>query len=109
LNNKLKDKKKVAMNGILAQLGNIGNKFDYKGGHEESNKFESIISCCFVYNFVEHNIYDCPHKDTTQAMFRGNVATIAPKKDNVVVNMVSIVTTYSQILKNVFKNKSLVD
>ncbi len=63
---------------------------------------------------LEHNIYDCLCKDTTQVMFRENAKAIAPKKDNVVVNMVLTVTTCDQITKNVvfkekepFKNKSL--
>jgi hypothetical protein len=43
-------------------------------------------------------------------MFKEKVATIAPKKEYVVVNMVLVITTYNQILENViFKDKSLAD
>ncbi len=43
MNNKLNNKKKVVMNGVSAQPGNIGNKSSIKGGHGEANKFGSII------------------------------------------------------------------
>jgi len=49
-------------------------------------------------------------------MFKEKEKTTAPKKDDVVVNMVLAVTTRSQLPKNVvfkekksFKNKSLID
>ncbi len=61
--NKLKDKKEVAMNGVLAQIsGGTRNKFDNKGHHGDVKKFDSIIYYCFIYNYVEHKIYDYPHK-----------------------------------------------
>jgi hypothetical protein len=47
-------------------------------------------------------------------MFNEKVTTVTPKKDNVVVNMVLVITTHSRIPENVvfkekepFKNKSL--
>jgi hypothetical protein len=49
-------------------------------------------------------------------MFKEKVAATTPKKDNVVVNMVLVIITHSQIFENVelkekepLKNKSLVD
>ncbi len=54
-NNKLKDKKEVAMNGILTQTrGSIGNKFDKKRGCGKANKSSSIIYCCFICKSIEH-------------------------------------------------------
>jgi hypothetical protein len=47
-----------------------------------------------IYNFVETKIYDCPHKDATKAMFREKVVVVAPKKDDVVVNVISVVTIH---------------
>jgi hypothetical protein len=57
------------------------------------NKFDSIIYFCFISNFIEHKIYDCPYKDTTQAMFREKAMAVTPKKGDVVVNMVWAITT----------------
>jgi hypothetical protein len=55
-------------------------------------------------------------KDTTYAMFREKAVAITPKKEDIIVNMVLVVTTYIQIPKNVVfkdnephKNKSLVN
>jgi hypothetical protein len=56
-NNKLKDKNEVVVNGVLAQPGDIGNKYGNKGDHKEVNKFGSIIYHYFIYNFVIHNTY----------------------------------------------------
>ncbi len=54
------------MNGVLTQTnGGIGNKFGNKRGCGEANKFDSIIYPCLIYNYVEHKIYNCPHKDAT--------------------------------------------
>jgi hypothetical protein len=65
-NNKLKDKKEVVVNGILTQIGGgTRNKSSNKRCREEVNKFGSIIYHCFIYNFIEHKIYDCPHKDNS--------------------------------------------
>jgi hypothetical protein len=106
-NNKLKDKKEVAMNGILAQTnGGIKNKSSNKGGHEKANKSNSIIYCCFISNFVEHKIYNCLHKDVAQVMFKKKVVAAIPKKENVAINMVLVVITCNHVLKNVvFKEK----
>jgi hypothetical protein len=52
-NNKLKDKKEVVVNGVLAQFGGIGTKFCNKGGRKEANKFGSIIYCYFICNSIE--------------------------------------------------------
>jgi hypothetical protein len=80
------------------------------------NKSGSIIYHYFIYNSIEHKIYDYPYKDASQAMIKEKVTAATPKKDNVVVNMVSTITTCSQIPKSVvfkekkpFKNKSLTD
>ncbi len=59
-----------------------------------------------IYNFIEIRIYDCPHKDATKAMFRKKVVVIAPKKDDVVVNMILAVATQVQPSK-VYLNSSL--
>jgi len=104
------------MNGVLAQIGGgTRNKFDNKGHHGNVNKFDSIMYCYFIYNYVEHKIYDYPHKYATRLMFKEKVMAATPRKENIVVNMVLQVTISSQILENVIfkdkplKNKSLVD
>ncbi len=54
------------MYGILAQIrGGMGNQSNNKGGCKETNKSSSILYHCFICNFVEHKIYDYPHKDVT--------------------------------------------
>ncbi len=69
------------------------------------NKSNLIICHCFIYNFVERKIYDYLHEDATQAMFKEKVAATTPK-DNVVINMVLVITIHNQIPKNVvFKEK----
>ncbi len=90
--------------------------FGNKRGRGEANKFSSIIYHCFICNSIKHKIYDYPCKDAAQAMFREKVVTTTSKKDDVAINMVSIVTTCSQIPKTVvfkekepFENKSLAD
>ncbi len=105
------------MDGVLAQTnGGTRNKSDNKGGCREANKYGSIIYHYFICNFIEHKIYDYPRRDVIQAMFKEKAMVTTPKKDNVVVNMVFVVTTHNQIPKNVvlkekepFKNKSLID
>jgi hypothetical protein len=42
-------------------------------------------------------------------MFKEKVVIVAPKKGDVVINMVLVGTTQSQTFENVLKNKSLVD
>jgi hypothetical protein len=84
----VKKKKEVTMNGILAQPSGTWNKFDNKGGHRKANKSSSIIYYCFICNFIEHKIYDYLHKDITQVMFKEKGVVVAPKKDNVAINMV---------------------
>lgn len=103
------------MNGVSAQIGGSSrNKFGNKRGCGKINKYGSIIYCCFICNCVEHKIYDYPHKDVIQAMFREKALVVTFEEDNVVINMVLAITTYDQILENVvfkekkpFKNKSL--
>ncbi len=43
LNNKLKDKNEVVVNGVSTQLGGIRNKPGDKGGHGKMNKSNSVI------------------------------------------------------------------
>ncbi len=93
----MKDKKEVPMNRVLTQLGGTWTKFGNNGGHGEVNKSDSIIYHYFIYNSIEHKIYDYPYKDASQAMFKEIATTITPKKDNVVVNMVLTIITCSQI------------
>lgn len=81
------------MNGISTQPGGIGNKSNNKGGCKKTNKFGSIIYRCFICNFVEHKIYDFLHKYTAQAMFKEKEMVVTPKKDDVVMNMVLVITT----------------
>jgi hypothetical protein len=105
------------MNGVLAQTnGGTRNRSNNKGGHEKANKFGSIIYCCFICNSIKHKIYNYPHKDIAQAMSMKKVVVTTTKKGNVIVNMVLVVITFSQILENVvfkekipFKNKILAD
>ncbi len=81
LNNKLKDKNEVTTNGILAQTnGGIENKSDNKKGWGKKNKFGSIIYQCFIYNSIEHKIYNCFHKDGAQTMFAKKVVAYLRNK-----------------------------
>jgi hypothetical protein len=90
----------------LAQIsGSTRNKSSNKGSWGEVNKSGSIIYRCFVYDFVEHKIYNYPFKDVTQEMFKEKVMIVKTKED-VIVNMVMAIITHSQLLKNVvFKEK----
>jgi hypothetical protein len=107
-NNKLKDKKEVVVNGVLAQPGDIGNKYNNKGNHGEVNKYGSIICHYFIYNFVKQKSYDYLYKDVVQVIFKEKAMVTTPKKDDVAINMVLAVTTHSHILENVvFKGKNL--
>jgi len=84
-NNKLKNKKEVAVNGISTQTnGGTRNKFGNKGGCGEVKKSSSIIYYYFTYNFVEHKICDCLYKYVVQAIFKEKAMAATPKKDNVV-------------------------
>jgi len=83
------------VNGVTAQIGRgASNKFGNKRGHKKTNKSSSIIYYCFIYNYVEHKIYNYPHKDVAHIMFKEKATTIAPKKE-VIFNMVLVVTTHS--------------
>ncbi len=105
------------MDGILTQTnGGARKKSNNKRGHEEVNKSSSIIYHCFIYNSIEHKIYNYPNKDAIQMMFREKAIMVAPKKEDVAINTILVVSTHSQIPKNVvfkekepFKNKSLAD
>jgi hypothetical protein len=105
------------VNGILTQTsGGVRKKSDNKRGLREVNKFNSIIYHCFVYNSIEHKIYNYHNKDAIQVMFREKATLVTPKKEDVAINMILAITTHSQIPKNVvfkekkpLKNKSLVD
>jgi len=88
------------MNGVSAQInGGTRNKSSNKGSWGEINKSGSIIFQCFVYNFIEHKIYNYPFKGVTQEMFKEKVTMVEAKKD--VVNMVMAITTCRQLLTNV--------
>jgi hypothetical protein len=92
-NNKFEDKKEVVMNGISTQIGGgTRNKSCSKGGHKEVNKFGFIIYHCFIFNFIEHKIYNYLHKDTIHIMDREKAVVPTPKKGDIVVNMVLVVT-----------------
>lgn len=94
------------MNKVSTQLGSIGNKIANKRGCGEANKFDSIIYHCFIYGLVEHKTYDYLHKDAAQAMFREKTMAVAPKEDDVAINMVLAITTHNEIPENVvFKQK----
>jgi hypothetical protein len=84
------------VNGVLAQTsGGTKNKSNNKRGRREANKYGSIIYHYFICNFIEQNFYEYPHKDVAQVMFKEKATTIKPKKDNVAINMVFVVTTHS--------------
>jgi hypothetical protein len=83
---------------------------------EVVEKQTNMVHHYFIYNFIEHKFYDYPRRDVVQAMFKEKAMVITPKKDNVVVKMVFVVTTHNEIPKNVvlkekepLKNKSLID
>ncbi len=97
------------MNGISTQTnGGAGNDFSNKRGRKKTNKFDSIIYHCFICNSIKHQIYEYPHKDIAQTKFKEKATTTAPKKENIVINMVLGIITYIQILENVvFKDKNL--
>ncbi len=94
------------MNGILVHItGGTRNKYGNKGSWGKVNKSGSTIYQCFVYNLVEHKIYNYPLKDVIQEMFKEKVMIVKVKED-VIVNMVMAIITRSQLLKNVvFKEK----
>jgi hypothetical protein len=84
------------MNGVSAQTGGgIGNKSINKRGRGEAKNSSSIIYYYVIHNYIEHKIYDCPYKDAVRAMFKEKAMVATPKKDNVVINMVLIVTIHS--------------
>jgi hypothetical protein len=90
------------VNGVSAQIGRgTSNKSGNKRGRKKTNKSSSIIYYCFICNSVKHKIYNYPHKDMAHAMFKEKAVVIAPKKEDVVLNMVLVVTTHSEIPKNV--------
>ncbi len=94
------------MNGVPTQLGGTWNKSNNKRGHKEANKSSSIIYHYFICNVVETKTYDCLHKDAIHALFKKKGVLVAPKKDDVVVNMILVVTIHNQIPKKmVFKEK----
>ncbi len=47
-----------------------------------------VSSFTIASSIIEHKIYDYLHKDTSQAMFKEKTMAIAPKKDDVAINMV---------------------
>jgi hypothetical protein len=51
------------MNGISTQIsGGARKKSNNKRGHGEVNKSSSINYHCFIYNSIEHKIYDYPNR-----------------------------------------------
>ncbi len=90
----LRNKKELVMNGISTQLGGTWIKSNNKRSHIEANKFGSIICYCFIYNSIKHKIYDFPHKDAVQTMFKEKAMITTAKKDSVAINMVLVVTTH---------------
>jgi hypothetical protein len=63
MNNKFKDKKEVAVNGVLVQPADRGIKSNNKRGDKKTNKSSSFIYRCFICNSIEHKIYDYTYKD----------------------------------------------
>jgi hypothetical protein len=49
----------------------------------------------FICNSIEQKIYDYLYKDAAQAMFKKKATMATPKKDDVVVNMVLAVNTFT--------------
>jgi len=65
------------MNGVSAESNIIfGNNSGNKGNQGNGNKSNSIIHWCFIYNSMDHKIYDYPHKETTHVMFRGKTSYV---------------------------------
>jgi hypothetical protein len=96
LNNKLKDKKEITMNGVLAQTSDgTWNTSNNKRGFREVNAYGSIIYSCFICYYVEHKTYNYLHKDVVQVMFGEKVVVAAPKMEYVAVNMVLAMTTHN--------------
>lgn len=61
---------------------------------------------CFICGGPNHKIYDHLHQQATLEMFKNKKTNFAPKKENVIVNMVLVVTTRNQVPKaNAFKEK----
>ncbi len=78
------------------------NKSSTKGGHGEANKSSFIIYWCFFCNSIEHKIYNYLHKDAVHVMFKEKATMATFKKENyVTINMVLVITTYSQIPENI--------
>jgi hypothetical protein len=71
---------------------------------------------CIICSSVEHKSKECPRKIEVQNMFRTKLVSYniitslkSPKLDNVLVNVVVVVTTYSQQLEqHVLKERKFV-
>jgi hypothetical protein len=101
-NNKFKDKKKVVVNGVSTQPGEIGNKYGNNKVCGEANESGSIIYSYFIYNFVKHKIYHYLYKDAAQVMFKKKEVATTRKKDDVAISMVLAITTHSTYLKMLY-------
>jgi hypothetical protein len=78
-----------------------------KTQHVKSGK---ILVCypCINYSNIKHRSKECPKKIEVQNMFRINAMTtpISPKTNNVLDNVVGVITTHNQQLEQqVFKEK----
>jgi hypothetical protein len=75
-------------NGKHGSLGGLGWK-------EEKEVLQFVAISFGGYQIWEpkHKIYDYLRKDTAQVTFKEKAKAIAPQKDDVVINMVLVVTT----------------
>jgi hypothetical protein len=100
----LKEKNEVHVNEVFAQLKIIGNP--YKGNRNNKINNTATQYSCFICGGPNHKISDHSHQQATLEMFKNKKTNFASKKENVVVNMVLVVTTRNQVPKaNAFKEK----
>jgi len=70
----------------------------------QSNKSDPIAYWCFICNSLEHKIFDYPHCQATQDMFKDKGSPMEPKKKPPTINMVLAMTIRSRAPKmKVFK------
>ncbi len=71
----------------------------YKGNKNNKTNNYTIQYSCVICGGLDHKIFNCLHWQTTLEMFKNKKANFESKKENVVVNMVLVVTTRSQVFE----------
>jgi hypothetical protein len=83
LNNKLtKVKRFWLMKSSPNITGESKNLLVNNYNQNQSNKSGPIAYWCFICNFLEHKIFDYPHCQATQDMFKDKGSPMEPEKKN---------------------------